>query len=142
MSTSKKVTATKSRPRRTRAPRTEAATATTAVIESLVPALVARTPSGDTLTCAVLRTSEGPPLVLAPGDRVLVFGGVVLGRIEAFDPNAGDDVKLTAKKSLTVKVGESALELTAQGKITVRGVDVVSSAKRKNRIKGGSVEIN
>lgn len=117
------------------------------VVEALEKGEVVVRVSAERWRCQVLRTHEGPPLVLAIGDSVLITAlgparGCVLGRVEAYDPSAPAELHLRATRSLTVSCGESTLELSAAGKVAVRGVDVVSSAKRKNRIKGGSVEIN
>lgn len=98
-----------------------------------------------------------------PGER-----GVVLGRIAAAlpplpDPDevahpplastlpAGgaqdgaevpDAIVLEARHSLTLRVGDGSITLRADGKILIKGRDLVSSAQRLNRIKGGAVSIN
>lgn len=102
---------------------------------------------GELLSCQVLRTSDALRLVLAPGQEVLVARlgegrGCVLGRVEPYDPRPPSEVRLSATESLVMSCGETSVELSAQGKAAVRGVDVVSSARRRNRINGGSVEIN
>lgn len=102
---------------------------------------------GELLSCHVLRTSDALRLVLAPGQEVLVARlgdgrGCVLGRVEPYDPQPSSEVRLSATNSLVMSCGETSVELNAQGKVAIRGVDVVSSARRRNRINGGSVEIN
>jgi len=104
--------------------------------------------------CDVLVTSDSEPLHLSPGDEVLVAlpgedegRGVVLGRIgPSVDPappkETPDQLVLEAKKGLVLRVGEGSIEIRADGKILIKGKDLVSHAKRMNRIKGGSVSLN
>ena len=111
--------------------------------------------------CDVLVTSpEGPPS-LAVGDTVLVWmheqreSGVVIGRIgqSLAPPDAVDRgpdheeplpevLVIEATESILLKVGGGSIEIRADGKILIKGTDLVSHAKRMNRIKGGAVSIN
>jgi hypothetical protein len=108
--------------------------------------------------CDILQTSEGTSLRLTPGDNVLVWlpegdeeRGVVLGRIgpskaPVAEPqkkqDTPDELVIEAKKNLTFKCGDGSITLRKDGKILIKGKDLVSRAKRMNRIKGGSVAIN
>jgi hypothetical protein len=51
-------------------------------------------------------------------------------------------VVLEAKTEVVLRCGEGTITLGADGKVTIRGVDVVSSAQRTQRIRGGAVRIN
>jgi hypothetical protein len=94
----------------------------------------------------------GHPLRLSAGDPVLVLTpdadsalGVVLGRIgRAVRPDAppAAEVVIEAEDSLSLRCGDSSVELRKDGKVLIKGHDVVTRAKRTNRIKGGSVAIN
>jgi len=113
---------------------------------------------GGRLTCDLLETSAGETLLLGPGDAVLVWAGiehagrgVVLGRIlpsstarvrEAKKQDTPDELVLEAKHSLTLRVGDGSITIREDGKILIKGKDLVSHAKRLNRIKGGAVQIN
>ena len=103
--------------------------------------------------CDILfASSAAPRLVL--GDAVLVWRpaagerGVLLGRIgpSGADPHgdAGcpDELVLEAKHSLTLRVGDGSITIREDGKILIKGKDLVSHAQRMNRIKGGAVSIN
>ncbi|HEV8263944.1 MAG TPA: hypothetical protein VGQ06_03265 [Gemmatimonadales bacterium] len=108
--------------------------------------------------CEVLETGQGSPLVLEPGDHVLAWflpggaDGVVIGRIgvnrqspttlEGSEADAPDTLVLEAKHSLTLRVGAGSITIREDGKILIKGKDLVSHAQRLNRIKGGTVQIN
>lgn len=104
--------------------------------------------------CDLLVTSDSSPPVLVAGDRVLTWvaaGGasaVVLGRIgpsRAVIPESSelpDTLTIEAKHSLTLRVGEGSVTIREDGKILIKGKDLVSHAQRMNRIKGGAVAIN
>lgn len=105
--------------------------------------------------CDVLR-SGAAAVELAAGDVVLVLlpsgtepRGVILGRVEAYGAraetagaDAPDELVLEARRNLTLRCGEGSITLREDGKILVKGKDLVSHAQRVNRIKGGSVSIN
>jgi len=106
------------------------------------------------VACDLLRTSDASPLSLKAGDDVLVWHSdrkevraVVLGRIErkgdlAAPREAPEELVLEAKRNLTLKVGDGSITIREDGKILIKGKDLVSHAKRMNRIKGGAVSIN
>jgi hypothetical protein len=105
--------------------------------------------------CDLLQTSESSQLQLTVGDAVVALlptregeRGVVLGRIGPSRATAGaseetpDELVLEARKSLKLKCGDGSITIREDGKILIKGKDLVSHAKRVNRIKGGSVAIN
>ncbi len=107
------------------------------------------------IACDFLETGQGQPPGLGPGDLVLVLrpavpgqNGCVLGRIgryKAPEPGASappDHVVIEAGESLTIKCGEGEIGMRKDGKLLIRGNDVVSRARRTQRIKGGTVAIN
>jgi hypothetical protein len=110
--------------------------------------------SEEWLIIADLLVTGGVPLVLAHGDIVLCWidsddrdRGVILGRVGASaqpepEPMIADVLVLEAKQSLTLRVGDGSITIREDGKILIKGKDLVSHAERLNRIKGGSVSIN
>jgi len=112
------------------------------------------------IECELLYTSEAPALALGTGDSVLVWlsngmspTGVILGRIGPWSAptpapvherelDVPDELVIEAKESLTLRVGDGSITLRADGKILIKGKDLVSHAQRMNRIKGGAVSIN
>jgi hypothetical protein len=103
--------------------------------------------------CSQLQTAVDP-VALAVGDRVLVWfpsgrleDGVVLGRIgPSVDPappkEVPDELVIEARKGLVLRVGEGSITIRADGKILIKGKDLVSHARRMNRIKGAAVSLN
>ena len=49
---------------------------------------------------------------------------------------------LEADESLTIRCGQGSITIKESGKILIRGLDVVSHAKRCNRVRGGSIRLN
>lgn len=106
------------------------------------------------IRCRILESTERGALVLKAGDSVLFWRatpesdtGVILGRIgPSVDPaparDVPDEIVLEAKKGLVLRVGEGSITIRADGKILIKGKDLVSHATRMNRIKGGSVSLN
>lgn len=54
----------------------------------------------------------------------------------------GRELVLEADSSLTLRCGKSSITLTRDGKIVVRGTNVVSRASGVNRIRGGTIKLN
>jgi hypothetical protein len=111
-----------------------------------------RADDGSVHACDVLRTGQRP-VEVHPGDEVLCWlppsgrqNGVVLGVVRPFlpptEPEASDELVLEAKKNLTLRCGDGSITIREDGKILIKGKDLVSHAKRLNRIRGGSVQIN
>jgi hypothetical protein len=114
------------------------------------------------LEAQVLYTTE-EHLVLNEGDTVLFWVDterptdcVIIGRIGP-SSSGGEETSdlrrqvtqpvaevlvLEAKESLTLRVGTGSITIREDGKILIKGKDLVSHAQRMNRIKGGSVSIN
>jgi len=93
---------------------------------------------GVALALAFDNGDRGAPLIL----------GVVSERLPAGPQAArevivnGETVQVQADKELTLQCGRSSILLRRDGKIVIKGVDVVSRASGANKIKGGLVNIN
>jgi hypothetical protein len=117
---------------------------------------------GTRISCDVLRNGTSPPR-LDVGDEVVVWApggaegrGVILGVVgRPRSPDAAerdrrergqapipDELVLEARCSLTLRVGDGSITIREDGKILIKGRDLVSHALRTNRIKGGAVAIN
>jgi hypothetical protein len=110
---------------------------------------------GTRVSCDVLRSADTSTLTLVEGDTVLIWRrlehrdrGVILGRIGPSQAQPAevkeqpDELVIEAKKNLTLKCGDGSITIREDGKILIKGKDLVSHAQRMNRIKGGSVSIN
>ncbi|MBI5718678.1 MAG: hypothetical protein HZC37_13425 [Burkholderiales bacterium] len=113
--------------------------------------LVALLGDGTQLACDWLMSSGGPAPALEIGDELLLTAvagrtrPVVVGRIGPYvPPAAGAPAELTleATQTLRLKCGESSLDLRADGKLMIRGDDVLVRAKGTQRIRAGTVSIN
>ena len=104
-------------------------------------------PGGETLSCAWLENAGNLGVELAAGDAVLLSRHaedappVVIGRIGRYGRPAAR-VTLEAGQTLSLKCGDASVDLRADGKVMVRGDDVLVRAKGTNRIRAGSVAIN
>ena len=87
-----------------------------------------------------VRAGDSVMLWLAPGDNAVLLGRV--GSLAAGAGDALDEVVLEARQSLTLRVGDGSITIREDGRILIKGKDLVSHAKRMNRIRGGSVQIN
>jgi len=54
----------------------------------------------------------------------------------------GEKLFLDAKKEIEIRCGKSALILKADGKVIIKGEQIVSRARKVNKIKGAAVKIN
>jgi hypothetical protein len=54
----------------------------------------------------------------------------------------GQRLTVSAKRQLVLRCGEASITLDADGKVSIRGVHVVSHAAGVNRIRGGSIQLN
>ena len=86
-------------------------------------------------------------LLFEDGDRArpLIVGKLVEPARDDAAPVVvadGQMLRLTAKERIELRVGKASLVLEADGRITLRGTDLVSHASRSNRIRGGSVNLN
>jgi hypothetical protein len=114
--------------------------------------LLVSTETGERLSCAWLESPGNLGVRLEPGDHLLVAlsgeqcPSVVLGRIGLYrDPTLAAPAKqlrLEATETVTLACGEASIDLRADGKVMIRGEDVLVRAKGTKRIRAGSVSIN
>lgn len=74
---------------------------------------------------------------------------VVIGLLEALPPAEeleleGDEepLVLNSRKGVVLRCGEASVRLTPDGRVVVRGKDVVTRASRRNQVAGASVRLN
>ncbi len=112
-------------------------------------ALRVRFPNGVECLCDCLETALASQQALAEGDRLLVLPAsadgpaIVLGRIGKYrEARTVERLTLDATESLTLKCGDASIDLRADGKVMIRGEDVLVRAKGTKRIRAGTVSIN
>lgn len=102
------------------------------------------------LACDFLRTSAAPLPILTQGDLVLyIFDetldrGYVLGLIQRYIPEeeVPHHLKFYAKAKIELRCGKSSLTMDREGKVIIKGAQLVSRASGVNKIKGAAVKIN
>ena len=108
------------------------------VVTEIVPQVRVAAADGQVLVAECL--SSVP--VLRPGDRVLVHLGstlaIIIGRIGGMP----DELMVEAGKNLTIRCGTGSIRIRADGRVLIEGLDIVSRARRAQRVTGAQVVIN
>lgn len=120
------------------------------------------------VVCQHLRTSSAAPPDYRVGEAVLYVvpegatTGCVLGIVEPYrapqdrlkgllqqtgkQPSTtsveDDVVRIKASKGLVIECGQGTIIITQDGKIQIKGTEVLSRARGMNKIKGAGVDIN
>ena len=90
--------------------------------------------------------ADGIPVLLVFDDHDPCFPivvGLVSDRVcpEVAD-RSGEELVLEASRQIVLRCGKSVITLRRDGKVVVRGAEVVTRASGRNKIRGTSVEIN
>lgn len=111
--------------------------------------LVEYTGCDEPVVCDYLQTAQNDPVILSLDDEVLIAPpshaggkGCVLGKVGRYRVPDRRRVELAADEELSLKCGDSTITIRATGQILLNGKDIVSQAKRCNRIRGGSIQLN
>jgi hypothetical protein len=54
----------------------------------------------------------------------------------------GERLLLEAEREIVLQCGKASITLTREGKVVIRGADLLEASTGRHRIKGGTVEIN
>jgi hypothetical protein len=118
----------------------------TVAAASMVPAAEFFAADGSVLAgCGVMLALRGrgaAPVVLGVIRERLGISAVEPKRAEKTVLVDGDRIVLQGSREIVLKCGPSEILLRADGKVIVKGHDVVSRASRRNRLKGATVGIN
>jgi hypothetical protein len=111
--------------------------------------LLVRTAENHEFQCDWLENNSTTNIILEIGDRLLCIPatehelGIVMGRIGSYrKPQPQEHVTIEASASLTLKCGESSVELRSDGRTMLKGEDVLLRAKGTQRIRAATVAIN
>lgn len=106
-------------------------------------------PTGEQHWCEVLDECAAAALTWAAGDQLLAVlpvgasPGCVVGRIgRARRAASPATLVVEATQTLKLRCGEASIDLRADGKVMIRGDDVLVRAKGTQRIRAGTVAIN
>lgn len=70
---------------------------------------------------------------------------LILGLIQPLVPEVeadGEKLVLEARREVTLRCGKASIHLTADGRVTIRGTQVLSRSDGPNRVQGASVQLN
>lgn len=70
---------------------------------------------------------------------------LILGLIQPPVPEVeadGEKLILEARREITLRCGKASINLTADGRVTIRGTQVLSRSDGPNRVQGASVQLN
>ncbi len=92
----------------------------------------------------VVRTTDATPRwVLVGLVRERVSTKAVTARPGTLEVGMdGETLKLTAERDIVLKCGAASITLRKDGKIEVKGTNVLSASRGPNRIKGASIALN
>ena len=98
-----------------------------------------RITAGCTVLVAVDESGALPPIVLAPvaddAPSAAADDAMTVSRDK-------ERLVLEADREIELRCGKSSITLTREGKVILKGVNIVSRASGTNKIKGASVNIN
>jgi hypothetical protein len=81
-------------------------------------------------------------LVFENGDLRLPVVAGIIRETNAARPSLRNELVLEAMRQITLVCGKSSITLHRDGRIIVKGADILSRASGKNKIRGASVAIN
>lgn len=141
-----------SRPRKVAADPTTAALQRATVVEILTTGeILVEIDEGTPrrVLCDFLESAANHRIALEPGDPVLISPptsldekGCVLGKVGPYRAPETSHVVISADEELTIKCGEGSITIRENGQVLIKGLDIVSHAKRRNRVRGGSIQLN
>lgn len=70
---------------------------------------------------------------------------LILGLIQPALPEVeadGEKLVLEARREMTLRCGKASITMTADGRVTIRGTQVLSRSDGPNRVQGASVQLN
>lgn len=70
---------------------------------------------------------------------------LILGLIQPPLPEVeadGEKLVLEARREMTLRCGKASITMTADGRVTIRGTQVLSRSDGPNRVQGASVQLN
>ena len=108
---------------------------------------------GDQVVATPIQTLDlshvGQRVVVAKTESAPIILGVLNNQIEPASTSSplqveldGETLHLRADRQVTISVGDASITLNQDGKVTVKGAEVLIRARGANKIRGGNVQIN
>jgi hypothetical protein len=102
---------------------------------------------GEVLVFARSLVSLGPASIGREAAVVRLEGGeaLILGLIRPLVPDVeadGEKLVLEARREVILRCGKASIKLTADGRVTIRGTQILSRSDGSNRVQGASVQLN
>jgi hypothetical protein len=107
-----------------------------------LPGVPGPVPARSTVPVTPAEVGREGLVFFAGGDRNAPILTGLLQTADARGSSLPDVLHLEAGRELTLRCGKATLRLTADGRIVIRGADVLTRSTGNNRIKGGAVQIN
>jgi hypothetical protein len=102
----------------------------------------------DTATAELLSYPRGTEVLLVFEDNDFTRP-VIIGRVRDRLPQTGIEIHIRGRRfavetdeEIELRCGDAKLRISRDGKVVVLGNEVVSRARRENKIRGGTVNIN
>ena len=70
---------------------------------------------------------------------------LILGLVQPPTPEVeadGERLVIEARREMTLRCGKASITMTADGRVTIRGTQVLSRSDGPNRVQGASVQLN
>lgn len=110
--------------------------------------IVAKLALGEIEIADLIESAEGTEVLLVFDNNDLCRP-IIIGRVRDRVPTNGVEICIRGRRFLfdseeeiELHCGQAKLRITRDGKLIILGEDVVSRARGRNRIKGGTVKIN
>lgn len=106
-----------------------------------VPAVLGDTPAFAQSLVAVTAASVGSVAAVTMMDDQ----PLILGLIQPPAPQVeadGERLVIEAGREMTLRCGKASITMTADGRVTIRGTQVLSRSDGPNRVQGASVQLN
>ena len=86
-------------------------------------------------------SAESVLLFFEDGDPTLpIVAGIVRNGLQR--NKSGRELRLESSDEITISCGKSSIMLRSDGRVVIKGTELVSRASRTNKIRGAAIEIN
>lgn len=91
---------------------------------------------GDPMCPIIIGLMQKSPVIQGTGEEAVVEGEVEQVWVD------DKRLRIEAKKEITLQCGESSITLRSNGKVVIKGNEIISRARTVNKVKGATVRIN